>query len=207
MVMFKPSTEEDIVVWEKRKMGLALWAATRVTPEQKRLADGIFYTFVFMLRKATGCDYLTALREAPYVIPEKAQNKNPFGPQVNLLHILDEYEGMLGLAKEIQRRKWRNQAAKLIAFKEKFPGLPEARLQTYSCWPAAKIAGNYLAWKYKLPVSDQAVKKYLTKLRPQMRTINWLFADLDRRGKEKPYLALQSFKETLQKSIERLEAR
>jgi len=205
MLKIKPPTPEEIV-WEKRKTALALWAVKRVTPEQKEYADKLFYLFVFILMKATGCDYHTALKEAPYYIPQQrqAKNKNPFGPNVNLFRIIDEYAKALSSAKKILKKKWRNPAAMLLTFKQTFPGIPEENINKYRSMRAAEIAYDYLKWKYKLNVSGDAVKKYLGHLRPQLRTIKKLSQNLDGRQAEKRYFDIQPMKEKLNKVMSEL---
>jgi hypothetical protein len=201
MLIPKPLTEEDII-WKKRAMALALWAVKRVSPEQKQLADGLFHLFVFVLMKETGCDYLTAVKEAPYVIPEDAaKEKNPFGPAVNLLSVVNEYESTRDCAKQI-KKKSKTRSAMLRAFKENFPYVPDGRLREYPFMESSKIAFDSLARKYKLNVSGEAVKKYIAKLRPQMKTINNYWQNLERRQLEKRYHDIKSVREMLQKAAD-----
>lgn len=185
----------DTIIWEKRKTALALWAVNKISQDQKELSEDMFMGGVLLLRKMTGCDYLTAIKETPYIIPDKPGKKNAFGPKVNLFRVLNEYERTLILVKKIQKKTRRNATARKIAFKENFPGVPEARLGKYLFISASEIAMDYLAWKYKSNVSGDAIKKYLGEIRSQRRSIKRLDEALRKRSAQKQYIDISSAKE------------
>jgi hypothetical protein len=188
---------ENDIVEDKRLKAAALWAFERLTDRQKESAENVYFMNAALLMRLVGLDRATALRAAPYVIQDK-QEKNLFGPEEDLFTLFIDYEELLFHAKKIKAKKWRNPAALSLAFKEAFPNVPEKRRKRYTSMTPAQIARDCLAQKYKLKVSGEAVKKYLTKLRPYYRVIEML-VDLLHRPRTK---ATEAFYDTVRLKFE-----
>src|SRR5262249_22287050 len=145
-------------------------------------AESFYWFCTILLRKLTGCDALTAMVEAPYVIPRELHTRWPFGPNANLSEIPAEYDSLKRLAGRIIRKTQKSKASRLMAFKEEkaFRHVPEERLRNYPFMSAYEIALDALAWRYKV-LSGEAMKKKLSKWRRKIEASNKTLRDLDAR--------------------------
>jgi hypothetical protein len=79
----------------------------------------------------------------------------------NVSDLRAAYKAVLPRIQAIKKKRWRNDAARRLAFHEALPGVPTDRLATYATRKASAIALDYIAWEYKLRVKGDALKRHL----------------------------------------------
>jgi len=155
--------DEAIVKWTIRKMGVDYFRRYVFPVEKRFLMVALLYTI------KNNCDFLTAIRQVPYDIPNRT-NKKVF--RFDSHKMLDEYQGCLSKITRIKKRDWNSIAARLVAIKHALPGITDKTIKKYDSMPkASDVALDFIKWKYKLEVTREAVKKHLITARKEKRIL------------------------------------
>jgi len=173
--LFKTKFIKALTTWGLKKEGQKF---------QRLLAVGqqSFWMRVCLYRSVTGCDIVSAIEQIPLSIPTRLRKQDsPFAPDTSF-NVLSEYEQILARAQKIQKKKWRNPASRLLTLKEKFPGVPEHKIKEYASMNPSDIALDYVVWKYNLPVSGEAVKKYLISARQKKSALEQGLDEAETKG-------------------------
>jgi len=123
------------------------------------------------------------VEEIPIIIPRNLNKKEiiPFAEH-DPSQVQSEYNRILAELSKIKKKKWNNSAALLMSLKDKLPGLPEARLKKCVERKASDIALDYIAWKYKLSVGTESVKKRLALAKNPKKVFENMKKDLFKRA-------------------------
>src|SRR6516165_219961 len=114
----------DFMLNVKIKMALAHWARNKIGKSYERLLlQGLVY-FFFMVAKQTQQtgDYFNAFKDTPLFIPSRLRG-DPLPTEAD-----SEIKSFVERARKIKGKKYRNPNAMKMAFRENFPGIPEARI-------------------------------------------------------------------------------
>jgi len=146
----------DFMLKVKIQAALAYWARKKLGTKYERfLEQGLFYFFYLIAKQTqqTG-DRFKAFKDTPLFIPSRLR--------ADLLptEADSEVKSFAERARKIKSKKYRNPVALNMAFRDNFPGMPNARIARWVKLKPTEIARDYVAWKYKVP-SHAALKKRL----------------------------------------------
>jgi hypothetical protein len=156
----------------------AAWALVRIGPKSMDYGKAAFEMYLLMaacLIVEKGWTTEKVANKMPYLIPQRLPRKglSPFELIVkrDIFRISDEYKELLEKLTTIQRKKWRNPIAHVLALKENLPGIADGLLRKWTNNKASDIAANFLGRKYS--VGAETLKKWVQKTNLP-RLMKWL---------------------------------
>lgn len=176
--LFKKGTieESEIVRINPRVLlneSLANWARHRMGKDFKRYMDEAIKNFLFIV--AVRAIWLeekpsNIVSNAYLPIPQRLGKRNLRSPadpfsHMTVYRLMNCYEDILPNVRDIKKKRWRNPVAQAMCYKENLPGISTERANKYCAMKASEIAMDYAQWKYKLGISPDAVKKWLSIVR------------------------------------------
>jgi len=179
------------VLREKFVSGVFNWAVRQMKGNTKRLLEEGTRNYLDHVEVLIA----NPLRDKPrdrdtfWEAFEKAEIFIPSRPSRRKVHhkewptLWREYIKTVDRLQSIEKKKWRNPAARKLTFKAKLPGLTDNEIEELlSLRKASDRAIAYVKFKFKLDVDIEALQKYFRPLRkdPQYGYFDFVLANLTR---------------------------
>ncbi len=158
----------DALVVSKFESALMMWAVEKLGKDFEKYMNPAledFFTSVF-LQMGWPRHFLTAIHISPLYLPLRLRKRVDF-PSESLYGWKREYETLLAIVRDIKNKTRRNPGAQKMALIEKLPGTDTNKANTYQGMKPSQIVLTHMARKYKMPLSGEGLKKYLTQRIPQ----------------------------------------
>lgn len=179
------------ILMRQYEEAMITWAIVKMGKDRVRLFELAWEDFLAnlllnhdLLEALESGTLWTRLEKAHFTIPKTVKRRTKYPEafeKVNPDQFLEQYENVLSIVAPIKRKRYRNDAALRLALKSHLVGFPEGQLKKYYKLNASDLALEYVAWKFKIQLGRESVKKLVGLARDPRKILQKVAKDVENR--------------------------